>query len=98
MQVLIKPKPVAFQATMVSEQTRQLVSETLQQVSRATEGSSMAGQESSLKEEAQAFTESGSGSLVSSDSVQSSHGTKATAYFYFKIFEKMVNVSVCARI
>ncbi|XP_055493508.1 BRCA2-interacting transcriptional repressor EMSY isoform X4 [Leucoraja erinacea] len=78
-QVLIKPKPVAFQATMVSEQTRQLVSETLQQVSRATEGSSMAGQESSLKEEAQAFTESGSGSLVSSDSVQSSHG-KSRSY------------------
>ncbi|XP_032878031.1 BRCA2-interacting transcriptional repressor EMSY isoform X3 [Amblyraja radiata] len=78
-QVLIKPKPVAFQATMVSEQTRQLVSETLQQVSRATEGSSMAGQESSLKEEAQAFAESGSGSLVSSDSVQSSHG-KSRSY------------------
>ncbi|XP_055493506.1 BRCA2-interacting transcriptional repressor EMSY isoform X2 [Leucoraja erinacea] len=79
-QVLIKPKPVAFQATMVSEQTRQLVSETLQQVSRATEGSSMAGQESSLKEEAQAFTESGSGSLVSSDSVQSSHDSQQVVH------------------
>ncbi|XP_078258132.1 BRCA2-interacting transcriptional repressor EMSY isoform X5 [Rhinoraja longicauda] len=78
-QVLIKPKPVAFQATMVSEQTRQLVSETLQQVSRATEGSNMAAQESSLKEEAQPFAESGSGSLASSDSVQSSQG-KSRSY------------------
>ncbi|KAG7279240.1 hypothetical protein CRUP_010856 [Coryphaenoides rupestris] len=34
-QVLIKPKPV-FQAAVVSEQTRQLVSETLQQVSRSS--------------------------------------------------------------
>ncbi|XP_059401442.1 BRCA2-interacting transcriptional repressor EMSY-like [Carassius carassius] len=35
-QVLIKPKPMAFQTAVVSEQTRQLVSETLQQVSRST--------------------------------------------------------------
>ncbi|CAL8364536.1 unnamed protein product [Lota lota] len=34
-QVLIKPKPV-FQAAVVSEQTRQLVSETLQQASRSS--------------------------------------------------------------
>ncbi|XP_051881631.1 BRCA2-interacting transcriptional repressor EMSY isoform X6 [Pristis pectinata] len=78
-QVLIKPKPVAFQATMVSEQTRQLVSETLQQVSRVTEGSNVPGQESSLKEETQSFAEGGSGSLASSDSVQSSHG-KSRSY------------------
>ncbi|XP_033970057.1 BRCA2-interacting transcriptional repressor EMSY isoform X4 [Trematomus bernacchii] len=36
LQVLIKPKPV-FQTAMVSEQTRQLVTEALQQVSRAAE-------------------------------------------------------------
>ncbi|XP_069748211.1 BRCA2-interacting transcriptional repressor EMSY isoform X3 [Narcine bancroftii] len=78
-QVLIKPKPVAFQATMVSEQTRQLVSETLQQVSRVTEGSNVPGQEGSLKEEAQSFAEGGSGSLATSDTVQSSHG-KSRSY------------------
>ncbi|XP_078401158.1 BRCA2-interacting transcriptional repressor EMSY isoform X11 [Cetorhinus maximus] len=78
-QVLIKPKPVAFQATMVSEQTRQLVSETLQQVSRVTEGSSLAGQEGSLKEEAQSFAEGSSGSGSSSDAVQISHG-KSRSY------------------
>ncbi|XP_052463684.1 BRCA2-interacting transcriptional repressor EMSY-like isoform X2 [Carassius gibelio] len=37
-QVLIKPKPMAFQTAVVSEQTRQLVSETLQQVTRSTDG------------------------------------------------------------
>ncbi|XP_078078682.1 BRCA2-interacting transcriptional repressor EMSY isoform X16 [Mustelus asterias] len=78
-QVLIKPKPVAFQATMVSEQTRQLVSETLQQVSRVTEGSSLSGQEGSLKEEAQSFAEGSSGSGSSSDTVQISHG-KSRSY------------------
>lgn len=35
-QVLIKPKPV-FQTAVVSEQTRQLVTETLQQVTRSAE-------------------------------------------------------------
>ncbi|XP_051881629.1 BRCA2-interacting transcriptional repressor EMSY isoform X4 [Pristis pectinata] len=79
-QVLIKPKPVAFQATMVSEQTRQLVSETLQQVSRVTEGSNVPGQESSLKEETQSFAEGGSGSLASSDSVQSSHDSQQVVH------------------
>lgn len=34
--VLIKPKPV-FQAAVVSEQTRQLVTETLQQVTRSAD-------------------------------------------------------------
>ncbi|XP_067841756.1 BRCA2-interacting transcriptional repressor EMSY isoform X5 [Heptranchias perlo] len=79
-QVLIKPKPVAFQATMVSEQTRQLVSETLQQVSRVTEGSSLSGQEGSLKEEAQSFAEGSSGSVSSSDSVQSSHDSQQVVH------------------
>ncbi|XP_059502821.1 BRCA2-interacting transcriptional repressor EMSY isoform X3 [Stegostoma tigrinum] len=78
-QVLIKPKPVAFQATMVSEQTRQLVSETLQQVSRVTEGSTLSGQEGSLKEDAQSFAEGSSGSGSSGDSVQISHG-KSRSY------------------
>ncbi|XP_069748214.1 BRCA2-interacting transcriptional repressor EMSY isoform X5 [Narcine bancroftii] len=79
-QVLIKPKPVAFQATMVSEQTRQLVSETLQQVSRVTEGSNVPGQEGSLKEEAQSFAEGGSGSLATSDTVQSSHDSQQVVH------------------
>ncbi|XP_078401151.1 BRCA2-interacting transcriptional repressor EMSY isoform X4 [Cetorhinus maximus] len=79
-QVLIKPKPVAFQATMVSEQTRQLVSETLQQVSRVTEGSSLAGQEGSLKEEAQSFAEGSSGSGSSSDAVQISHDSQQVVH------------------
>ncbi|XP_060682299.1 BRCA2-interacting transcriptional repressor EMSY isoform X3 [Hemiscyllium ocellatum] len=78
-QVLIKPKPVAFQATMVSEQTRQLVSETLQQVSRVAEGSSLSGQEGSLKDDAQSYAEGSSGSGSSSDSVQISHG-KSRSY------------------
>ncbi|XP_078078686.1 BRCA2-interacting transcriptional repressor EMSY isoform X20 [Mustelus asterias] len=79
-QVLIKPKPVAFQATMVSEQTRQLVSETLQQVSRVTEGSSLSGQEGSLKEEAQSFAEGSSGSGSSSDTVQISHDSQQVVH------------------
>ncbi|KAA0704430.1 BRCA2-interacting transcriptional repressor EMSY [Triplophysa tibetana] len=50
-QVLIKPKPMAFQTAVVSEQTRQLVSETLQQVSRCAESSAVAGpsQEGAMK-------------------------------------------------
>lgn len=44
-QVLIKPKPVTFQATVVSEQTRQLVTETLQQASRAAEAGNASVQE-----------------------------------------------------
>uniref|UniRef100_A0A3Q2CYC1 BRCA2-interacting transcriptional repressor EMSY n=1 Tax=Cyprinodon variegatus TaxID=28743 RepID=A0A3Q2CYC1_CYPVA len=42
-QVLIKPKPV-FQTAVVSEQTRQLVTETLQQVTRAAEVSQSSAQ------------------------------------------------------
>ncbi|XP_059502820.1 BRCA2-interacting transcriptional repressor EMSY isoform X2 [Stegostoma tigrinum] len=79
-QVLIKPKPVAFQATMVSEQTRQLVSETLQQVSRVTEGSTLSGQEGSLKEDAQSFAEGSSGSGSSGDSVQISHDSQQVVH------------------
>ncbi|KAL0994587.1 hypothetical protein UPYG_G00124480 [Umbra pygmaea] len=43
-QVLIKPKPI-FQTAVVSEQTRQLVSETLQQVSRVADVGSASAQE-----------------------------------------------------
>uniref|UniRef100_A0A672QYM7 BRCA2-interacting transcriptional repressor EMSY-like n=1 Tax=Sinocyclocheilus grahami TaxID=75366 RepID=A0A672QYM7_SINGR len=60
-QVLIKPKPMAFQTALVSEQTRQLVSETLQQVSR----SAGSGQEGALKDDSPSYTESSS---VTSDS------------------------------
>ncbi|KAM9729107.1 BRCA2-interacting transcriptional repressor EMSY isoform 1-T1 [Menidia menidia] len=51
-QVLIKPKPV-FQAAVVSEQTRQLVTETLQQVTRSAEvsQSQASGPDGSTKEE-----------------------------------------------
>ncbi|XP_066555617.1 BRCA2-interacting transcriptional repressor EMSY isoform X3 [Amia ocellicauda] len=71
-QVLIKPKPMAFQATVVSEQTRQLVSETLQQVSRITEVGPASGQEGALKEEPQTYTDSSSSSTESSHSSQDS--------------------------
>ncbi|XP_068600585.1 BRCA2-interacting transcriptional repressor EMSY [Brachionichthys hirsutus] len=45
-QVLIKPKPV-FQAAVMSEQTRQLVTETLQQVTRSAEVMQASGQDGS---------------------------------------------------
>ncbi|XP_056140980.1 BRCA2-interacting transcriptional repressor EMSY [Lampris incognitus] len=63
-QVLIKPKPV-FQTAVVSEQTRQLVSETLQQVSRASDmgQSQPSGQDVSTKDESNNLIES-STSLV----------------------------------
>ncbi|KAG8429960.1 hypothetical protein GDO86_018759, partial [Hymenochirus boettgeri] len=64
--VLIKPKPVTFQATVMSEQTRQLVTETLQQASRVVETSSATIQE--VKED----TESSSSSTESSQSSQDS--------------------------
>ncbi|XP_069615485.1 BRCA2-interacting transcriptional repressor EMSY isoform X3 [Ranitomeya imitator] len=63
-QVLIKPKPVTFQATVMSEQTRQLVTETLQQASRVVETTSATIQE--VKED----TESSSSSTESSQSSQ----------------------------
>uniref|UniRef100_UPI003AABFE5B BRCA2-interacting transcriptional repressor EMSY-like n=1 Tax=Centroberyx gerrardi TaxID=166262 RepID=UPI003AABFE5B len=58
-QVLIKPKPV-FQAAVVSEQTRQLVTETLQQVSRSSDlgQSQTSGQDGPAKDESGGFTES----------------------------------------
>ncbi|CAO2613731.1 BRCA2-interacting transcriptional repressor EMSY, partial [Lemmus lemmus] len=70
-QVLIKPKPVTFQATVVSEQTRQLVTETLQQASRVAEAGSSSTQEG--KEEPQGYTDSSSSSTESSQSSQVSH-------------------------
>ncbi|XP_043996938.1 BRCA2-interacting transcriptional repressor EMSY isoform X1 [Gambusia affinis] len=50
-QVLIKPKPV-FQTAVLSEQTRQLVTETLQQVTRSAEVSQAqtSGQDGSVKD------------------------------------------------
>ncbi|XP_058519597.1 BRCA2-interacting transcriptional repressor EMSY isoform X7 [Ochotona princeps] len=67
-QVLIKPKPVTFQATVVSEQTRQLVTETLQQASRVAEAGNSSIQEA--KEEPQSYTDSSSSSTESSQSSQ----------------------------
>ncbi|XP_051843033.1 BRCA2-interacting transcriptional repressor EMSY isoform X5 [Antechinus flavipes] len=67
-QVLIKPKPVTFQATVVSEQTRQLVTETLQQASRVAEAGAASVQE--VKEEPQNYTDSSSSSTESSQSSQ----------------------------
>lgn len=55
-QVLIKPKPV-FQAAVVSEQARQLVTETLQQASRAAEAGQSAAAEGTARDEGTAFTE-----------------------------------------
>ncbi|XP_015486945.1 BRCA2-interacting transcriptional repressor EMSY isoform X9 [Parus major] len=69
-QVLIKPKPVTFQATVVSEQTRQLVTETLQQASRVAETGSSSLPE--VKEEPQTYTDSSSSSTESSQSSQDS--------------------------
>ncbi|XP_043337143.1 BRCA2-interacting transcriptional repressor EMSY isoform X9 [Cervus elaphus] len=68
--VLIKPKPVTFQATVVSEQTRQLVTETLQQASRVAEAGNSSIQEG--KEEPQGYTDSSSSSTESSQSSQDS--------------------------
>lgn len=56
-QVLIKPKPMAFQA-VVSEQARQLVSETLQQVSRGADATGAA--QEPLRDDPSPFTESDS--------------------------------------
>lgn len=52
LQVLIKPKPV-FQTAVVSEQTRQLVTETLQQVTRSADigQGQTSGQDGSTKDE-----------------------------------------------
>ncbi|XP_049324612.1 BRCA2-interacting transcriptional repressor EMSY isoform X3 [Astyanax mexicanus] len=66
-QVLIKPKPMAFQTAMVSEQTRQLVTETLQQVSRGAEAGAVPGssQEGTPKDDSPSYMDS---SPASSDS------------------------------
>ncbi|XP_067389319.1 BRCA2-interacting transcriptional repressor EMSY isoform X2 [Emydura macquarii macquarii] len=69
-QVLIKPKPVTFQATVVSEQTRQLVTETLQQASRVAEAGNSSLPE--VKEEPHSYTDSSSSSTESSQSSQDS--------------------------
>lgn len=52
LQVLIKPKPV-FQTAVVSEQTRQLVTETLQQVTRSADigQGQTSGQDGSTKDD-----------------------------------------------
>eukprot|EP00064_Thunnus_orientalis_P017080 superscaffoldBa00003533_g17157 len=69
-QVLIKPKPV-FQAAVVSEQTRQLVTETLQQVTRSADmgQGQTSGQDVSTKDESGSFTE------TSSLAGETSHGS-----------------------
>ncbi|XP_078514648.1 BRCA2-interacting transcriptional repressor EMSY isoform X3 [Lissotriton helveticus] len=69
-QVLIKPKPVTFQTTMMSEHTRQLVTETLQQASRVVEASTTSIQE--VKEDVQGYADSSSSSTESSQSSQDS--------------------------
>ncbi|KAM4620696.1 BRCA2-interacting transcriptional repressor EMSY isoform 2-T2 [Polymixia lowei] len=70
-QVLIKPKPV-FQAAVVSEQTRQLVTETLQQVSRSADmgQNQPSGSEGPAKDETSGFTESTSSPDASHTSTQ----------------------------
>ncbi|KAJ1120131.1 hypothetical protein NDU88_008306 [Pleurodeles waltl] len=69
-QVLIKPKPVTFQTTMMSEHTRQLVTETLQQASRVVEANTTSIQE--VKEDVQGYAEISSSSTESSQSSQDS--------------------------
>jgi len=59
---------VTFQATVVSEQTRQLVTETLQQASRVAETGNSSLPE--VKEEPQTYTDSSSSSTESSQSSQ----------------------------
>ncbi|XP_030010090.1 BRCA2-interacting transcriptional repressor EMSY isoform X2 [Sphaeramia orbicularis] len=73
-QVLIKPKPV-FQTAVVSEQTRQLVTETLQQVTRSADlgQSQTSGQDGSTKDEAGAFTEPGGLVTEASHSAAQAH-------------------------
>lgn len=71
--MLIKPKPV-FQAAVVSEQTRQLVTETLQQVTRAADvgQGQTSGPEGSTKDEP--------GSLAG----EASHGAQGTLPFLWR--------------
>uniref|UniRef100_A0A673X3U9 BRCA2-interacting transcriptional repressor EMSY n=1 Tax=Salmo trutta TaxID=8032 RepID=A0A673X3U9_SALTR len=67
-QVLIKPKPI-FQTAVVSEQTRQLVSETLQQASRVADAGPAYAQERALKDESGAIAEGRSPPAEDSQSV-----------------------------
>ncbi|XP_035290118.1 BRCA2-interacting transcriptional repressor EMSY [Anguilla anguilla] len=76
-QVLIKPKPMAFQTTVVSEQTRQLVSETLQQVSRVAEVVPASTQEGALKDDTQPYTE---GSSPPAEPSHSSHDSQPVVH------------------
>ncbi|XP_024249350.1 BRCA2-interacting transcriptional repressor EMSY isoform X3 [Oncorhynchus tshawytscha] len=71
-QVLIKPKPI-FQTAVLSEQTRQLVSETLQQASRVADA-----QEGALKDESGGIAE---GSFQPADgSISSSHDSQPVVH------------------
>lgn len=72
LQVLIKPKPI-FQTAVVSEQTRQLVSETLQQASRVADAGPAYAQERALKDESGAIAEGRSPPAEGSHG--SGHGT-----------------------
>ncbi|XP_051902423.1 BRCA2-interacting transcriptional repressor EMSY-like [Hippocampus zosterae] len=69
-QVLIKPKPV-YQTAVVSEQTRQLVSETLQQVTRSVDAAHVSAQDGGTKDECGALAESSTG--------EASHGRRDAA-------------------
>ncbi|XP_028277672.1 BRCA2-interacting transcriptional repressor EMSY isoform X2 [Parambassis ranga] len=70
-QVLIKPKPV-FQTAVVSEQTRQLVTETLQQVTRSVEMAQCqtSGQDAPAKDDTSGLTEAGEASHSSTQEQQ----------------------------
>ncbi|XP_051903580.1 BRCA2-interacting transcriptional repressor EMSY [Hippocampus zosterae] len=70
-QVLIKPKPV-YQTAVVSEQTRQLVSETLQQVTRSVDAAHVSAQDGGAKDECGALAESSAG--------EASHETQAVLH------------------
>lgn len=74
-QVLIKPKPV-FQTAVVSEQTRQLVTETLQQVTRSADigQAHTSGQDGPTKDE--------SGSLAGEAPHGSAQGTLHFLFFH----------------
>ncbi|XP_062392431.1 BRCA2-interacting transcriptional repressor EMSY isoform X2 [Sardina pilchardus] len=69
-QVLIKPKPMTFQTAVVSEHTRQLVSETLQQVARPLDAGAASGQEGLPKDDSPTFPESSSPPSESMHSAQ----------------------------
>ncbi|XP_058483423.1 BRCA2-interacting transcriptional repressor EMSY isoform X4 [Solea solea] len=68
-QVLIKPKPV-FQTAVMSEQTRQLVTETLQQVTRSADVGQASSSDGAAKDEVAAFTEASSLASEASQEVQ----------------------------